>query len=99
MRFFEFATAVTAIGCGAGVIVSTVHQVLGGRRGRQQVALETSEERMRLQEQELAALRHQNEQLQRQLEWHARLLEQGDAQDSQALPRQRAPGQGAGRRG
>jgi hypothetical protein len=77
MRFFEFATVVTAIGCGTGVIVSTVQQVLGGRRERQRVALITSEERLRLQEQEIAALRLQNEQLRRQLEWHTRLLEQG----------------------
>jgi hypothetical protein len=87
MRFFEFATAVTAIGCSAGVIVSTVHQVLGGRRGRQQVDLSTSEERMRLQEQELAALRQQNEQLQRQLEWHARL--QDEAGSHEQLPLRR----------
>jgi hypothetical protein len=76
MRFFEFATVVTAIGCGTGVIVSTVQQVLGGRRERQRVEATTSEERLRLQEQEIAALRLQNEQLQRQLEWHARLLDE-----------------------
>jgi peptidoglycan hydrolase CwlO-like protein len=78
MRFFEFATAVTAIGCGTGVIVSTVQQVFGGRQ-RQREALTTSEERIRQQAQEIVALRLQNEQLQRQLEWHTRLLEQGEA--------------------
>ncbi len=89
MRFFEFATAVTAIGCGTGVIVSTVQQVLGGTprgAGRQREALTTSEERIRQQAQEIVALRLQNEQLQRQLEWHSRLLEQGARQP---LPGQR----------
>jgi hypothetical protein len=80
MRFFEFATAVTAIGCGTGVIVSTVQQVFGGRQGRQREALTTSEERIRQQAQEIVALRLQNEQLQRELEWHSRLLEQGAQQ-------------------
>ena len=80
MRFFEFATAVTAIGCGTGVIVSTVQQVFGGRQGRQREALTTSEERIRQQAQEIVALRLQNEQLRRELEWHSRLLEQGAKQ-------------------
>jgi hypothetical protein len=79
MRFFEFATAVTAIGCGTGVVVSTVQQVFGGRQ-RQREALTTSEERIRQQAQEIVALRLQNEQLQRELEWHSRLLEQGAQQ-------------------
>jgi hypothetical protein len=83
MRFFEFATAVTAIGCGTGVIVSTVQQVFGGRQGRQgrqREALTTSEERIRQQAQEIVALRLQNEQLRRELEWHSRLLEHGALQ-------------------
>jgi hypothetical protein len=77
MRFFEFATVVTAIGCGTGVIITTVDKVLGGRRGGQGEALRLSKERLEEQERELAALRRQNEQLQRQLEWHDRLLERG----------------------
>jgi hypothetical protein len=84
MRFFEFATVVTAIGCGTGVIVSTVQQVLGGRHGRQREALTTSEERIRQQAEEIVALRLQNEQLQRQLEWHSRLLEQSEREPSAA---------------
>ena len=75
MRFFEFATVVTAIGCGTGVIVSTVDKVLGGRRGGQSEVLRLAEARQRQQEQEIEALRRQNEQLQKQLEWHGRLLD------------------------
>ena len=81
MRFFEFATAVTAIGCGTGVIISTVDKVFGARR--QQVAQgerqtkQQSAERQRQLEAEVATLRRQNELLQRELEWHTRLLEQG----------------------
>ena len=77
MRFFEFATVVTAIGCGTGVIVTTVDKVLGGRRGAQSEALRLAEARQRQQEQELEALRRHNEQLQRQLEWYGRLIDQG----------------------
>jgi hypothetical protein len=82
MRFFAFATAITAIGCGTGVILGTVQMVLSGRRQQPEPM---SEEQKRLlaqeqqalqavQAQEIALLRQQNEQLQKQLEWHTRLL-------------------------
>ncbi|MGH2371422.1 MAG: hypothetical protein ACRDI2_24885 [Chloroflexota bacterium] len=80
MRFLEFATAVTAIGCGTGVIITTVDKVfsaLGGRRGstdRKGDALRTALEHNRQQTLQITELRRQNEQLQKQLEWHTRLL-------------------------
>jgi len=81
MRFLEFATAVTAIGCGTGVIISTVDKVFGARRQKPVEAERPSKEqavdRQRRLELEVAALRRQNELLQKELDWHARLLEQG----------------------
>jgi hypothetical protein len=81
MRFFEFATAVTAIGCGTGVIISTVDRVFSTRR-QKPVATEApskdqSRDRQRRLEAEVATLRRQNDLLQKELDWHARLLEQG----------------------
>jgi hypothetical protein len=81
MRFLEFATAVTAIGCGTGVIISTVDKVFGARRQKPVEAERPSKDqtvnRQRQLETEVAALRRQNELLQKELDWHARLLEQG----------------------
>ena len=81
MRFFEFATAVTAIGCGTGVIISTVDKVFGVRRQTSpdvaRPSKELSASRQRQLEAEVATLRRQNELLQKELEWHTRLLQQG----------------------
>jgi len=81
MRFFEFATAVTAIGCGTGVIISTVDRVFSARRQKPVEAERPSKDqtvnRQRQLETEVATLRRQNELLQKELDWHARLLEQG----------------------
>jgi len=83
MRFLEFATAVTAIGCGTGVIISTVDKVFGARRQKPADAERPSKEskdpavnRQRRLEAEVATLRRQNELLQKELDWHTRLLEQ-----------------------
>ena len=80
MRFFEFATAVTAIGCGTGVIISTVDKVFGVRRQKpvdaDRPSKDESVSRQRQLESEVAALRRQNELLQKELEWHTRLLQQ-----------------------
>jgi hypothetical protein len=80
MRFFEFATAITAIGCGTGVILGTVEMVLSARRPRtdpgetETQAPPLTQEQQALQAEEIARLRYQNEQLQKQVEWHTRLL-------------------------
>jgi hypothetical protein len=78
MRFFEFATAITAIGCGTGVILGTVEMVLSARRPRARLdeapAPPLTQEQQAQQAQEIAQLRLQNEQLQKQIEWHTRLL-------------------------
>ena len=80
MRFFEFATAITAIGCGTGVILGTVEMVLSARRPRTKLgetepqASPLTQEQQALRAEEIARLRYQNEQLQKQVEWHTRLL-------------------------
>jgi hypothetical protein len=74
-RLLEFVTVVTALGCGTGVIITTVDKVFGSRRKERELALRQAAERERLQTREIAALRQENVQLQKQVEWHARLLE------------------------
>jgi hypothetical protein len=91
MRFLEFATAVTAIGCGTGVIISTVDKMFGARHQKPVEAERPSKDqtanRQRQLESEVASLRRQNELLQKELDWHARLLEQGQ-QGQQGLQSQ-----------
>jgi hypothetical protein len=93
MRFFEFATAVTAIGCGTGVIISTVDKVFGVRRQTSPDAARPSKDqsvnRQRQLEAEVATLRRQNELLQKELEWHTRLLQQGQQGQREPLPARR----------
>jgi predicted transcriptional regulator len=75
MRLWEFMTAITAIGCSTGVIITTVDRIFGTRRQSREEELRRVKEQSGLQAQQIAELRRQNEQLQKQLEWHARLLE------------------------
>jgi hypothetical protein len=67
----EALVALAAIGCGTGVVGMLVNAISGGRRRAADQELAASRAR-------LAQLELDNEQLRRQVEWHARLL---DAQD------------------
>jgi hypothetical protein len=78
MRLWEFMTAITAIGCSTGVIITTVDKIFGTRRQSREEELRRVKEQSGLQAQQIAELRRQNEQLQKQLEWHAKLLETQD---------------------
>ena len=74
MEFFEFATVVTVFGCITGVIITTVDKVFDRRHRTRDVELKAAQERARLQEMQIVELHRQNEALQKQVEWHARLL-------------------------
>jgi tRNA1(Val) A37 N6-methylase TrmN6 len=78
----EALVALAAIGCGTGVVGMVVNAVTGGRR-------RASEQELAATRARLAQLELDNEQLRRQVEWHARLL---DAQDRVAA--QLAPSRG-----
>jgi uncharacterized iron-regulated protein len=93
-----FVIALTAIGCGTGIVCTAIDKIYGERKERMKLAerernreASLAEERLRVQELHLVELRRQNEQLQKQLEWHTKLLE------AQALPasRQDQPGAAA----
>jgi hypothetical protein len=82
MDFFSAAVAITTIGCGTGIIITFIDKAFGGRsksRMREaQQELKLAEERARQQELRIVELGRQNEQLQKQLEWHGKLLETQD---------------------
>jgi hypothetical protein len=74
--------SLTAIGCGTGVVCMFIDKVFGSRdksRLREaQQQLRLAEEKARQQELRLVELSRQNDQLQKQVEWHGRLLETQD---------------------
>ena len=82
MDFFSAAVAITAIGCGTGIIITFIDKAFGGRsksRLREaQQELQLAEERDRQQELRIVELSRQNDQLQKQVEWHGKLLETQD---------------------
>jgi hypothetical protein len=79
MGFWEAAVVLTTIGCSTGVVCMFIDKVFSGRdksRLREaQQQLRLAEEKSRQQELRLVELNRQNDQLQKQLEWHGRLLE------------------------
>jgi hypothetical protein len=82
MDFFSAAVAITTIGCGTGIIITFIDKAFGGRSKSKlreaQQALRLAEERDRQQELRIVELSRQNEQLQKQVEWHSKLLETQD---------------------
>ena len=75
----EALVALAAIGCGTGVVGMTLRTLFGGR-GRA-AELELAATRARLSQLEL-----DNEQLRKQVEWHARLLDAQDRVVAQLAP-------------
>jgi hypothetical protein len=70
--------ALTAIGCGTAIVLTFIDKVFGGRQKQHQQQLRAAEERARQLELQLAVERQHNDQLQRQVEWHGKLLETQD---------------------
>jgi len=75
MDLWVALTAITALGCGTGIVIQMIDKVFDHRRKAREQELKLAQERLRLQELQLVELHRQNEQLQKQLEWHTRLLE------------------------
>src|SRR5438093_544659 len=74
----EYIVGLTAIGCGTAIVLTFIDKVFGNRQKQHQQQLRAAEERARQLEQQLADERRHNEQLQRQVEWHGKLLETQD---------------------
>ena len=82
----EFVLALSAIGCGTAVVLTFMDKAFGlfgtnkhkARMLESQRQLELAEERSRYQDVRIVELSRQNEQLQKQLEWHGKLLQTQD---------------------
>ena len=75
MKLSEALVALTAIGCGTGVACMLIDRLLTVRRAADAPEVERLHERSGRQERRIGQLERENHQLQRQLEWHARLIE------------------------
>lgn len=78
MDFGTVLVAVTAMGCGTGIVLTVVDKVFGNRKSKREVEARLAVERASLQEAQLVELRRQNDLLQEQLRWHSKLLQAQD---------------------
>ena len=95
----EWVVALTAIGCGTGIIITFIDKAFGGDKHKAKVKSAEQEARLAQErahqlEVQLVDARRQNEQLQKQVEWHSRLLETQDRMMKQLTGG--ATGDGAG---
>jgi hypothetical protein len=70
-----FVIALTAIGCGTGIIITAMEKFSDSRKRAREHELRLTSERLQQQELQIIELRRQNELLQKQIEWSNRLLE------------------------
>jgi hypothetical protein len=70
----------TAIGCGTGIVCMAIDKLSSIFDGRRQVragnvTLKLTQEKLRERDEQIVELHRQNESLQKQVEWHSKLLE------------------------
>ncbi|MGH2367135.1 MAG: hypothetical protein ACRDI2_02965, partial [Chloroflexota bacterium] len=83
---FSMVVAIVAISCGTGIIVKgleTMGTIFGGGRHKSaaqaaEQRADLAEDRARMFELQVVESRRQNEGLQKQLDWHAKMLETQD---------------------
>jgi|RhiMetdeSRZDD1v2_1073273.scaffolds.fasta_scaffold366947_2 hypothetical protein len=78
MSFVEFAFGITFISIVMGGLVKIAGRIFGTRGKASAAELSAAQERIRSLEMQLLDSHRQNEQLQKQLDWHAKLLETQD---------------------
>src|SRR5688500_364184 len=78
MEFFECATVAVVFGSGVAVITTWIDKAFGGKQKALQQEVKAQQDRLRLLEAQLIDSHRQNDQLQKQLEWHTKMLETQD---------------------
>ena len=68
----------TAIGCGTGIVCTFIDKAFGGKQKQLQQEVKMERERVRLLETQVVEAHRQNDTLQKQLEWHTKMLETQD---------------------
>src|SRR5687768_5085592 len=75
---FSMVLGIVFIACGTGVLTTFIDKAFGGKQKQAQLEAKMAEERARLLEARLIDSQRQNDQLQKQLEWHTKMLETQD---------------------
>ena len=78
MDFWIAVVSLTTVGCGTGIVITAMDKLFDGRKKVREQELKLAQERLRMQEAQMIELRRQNDQLQKQLDWHAKLIETQD---------------------
>ena len=95
MGFFEFASLVVVFGCGSGVIVTVVNRIFGNQGKANAAELRAAQDRIRSLEAQLVDAHRQSDMLQKQLEWHTKMLETQDRLMKQLTDGQARPNVGS----
>jgi hypothetical protein len=78
MDFLWAIVPVTAIGCGTAVVLTFIDKVFGNKHKAAALEAKAAEERVHMLEARLIDAHRQNDLLQKQLEWHTKMLETQD---------------------
>ncbi len=79
--------ALTVIGCGTATILTFIDKAFGGKHKQAQLEAKAAQERARMLEAQLIDSHRHNDQLQKQLEWHTKMLETQDQMMKQLTDR------------
>ena len=69
---------ITAIGCGTATVLTFMDKAFGGKQKQAQLEAKMAQEHARMLELQLVESQRQNEQMQKQLEWHTKMLDTQD---------------------
>src|SRR5215212_9437038 len=92
VEFLDFLSFATGAGCVTAIILKILSSTLGARSKLREQDLRTAQDRCDQQEQRIAELTRQNEQLHEQLAWHLRLLESHERSVGQPASGNRSEG-------
>src|SRR6266511_3097418 len=75
---FSMVVAVVSVGCFTGIVTTFIDKAFGGKQKQAQLEAKMAQERAQMLELQLVESQRQNDQLQKQLEWHTKMLETQD---------------------
>lgn len=75
---FDVIIAIVVVGGIGGTLITLADKVFGTKQKQAQMEAKAAQERVRTLEAQLLDAHRQNEQLQKQLEWHTKMLETQD---------------------
>jgi uncharacterized membrane protein (DUF106 family) len=75
---FEMVVAIVFLGCVTGIVTTAIDKMSGGKHKKYEQELKLAQERVRLLEAQVIDARRENDMLQKQVEWHSKMLESQD---------------------